>query len=446
MVQTTMLCEASSFRRRRAPAGHAVVDGRCRGTLLVALGTLALAWSQAAYAAGIFLPATATDLKSAVDQGVARAALAKPGERRVRVAHEALNVARDDVEIAGEARLLFNVRDRLQLDVVVDRTARTRWGYSLSGRVVGEGVGFVTLVVHEEAVAGSIWTPDSAYELNHLGEGIHALRDVTNASPLECGGALASSGGRNWRQLGPTTRQADGGNSVVDVLVVWTPEAEEKHFGGGEARVRLQIDNMVAYTNDAFERSGAFITLNLVGAERMDGYTETDWFTDLGRLAVPDDGHMDRATDLRDDLGADLVYLLSRIDAGLANWRGAFSMGGRHASTFAHELGHNFGIGHERLDFPELWYYYGFTTEDCQVTIMSYGTECRARFRFSRRSGVNLPPLYASPWRYSPGNGIALGVTRFSKRRGARGAADAVLTLNRNRHRVADFRPSRRGS
>ena len=242
-------------------------------------------------------------------------------ERRVRIARHELAVARADIETAGSGRLFLNVRDGVRLDVVVERTAPTKRGYSLSGRVAGASAGFVTLVVHEEAVAGSIWTPDSAYELNYLGGGVHALRDVTNAPPVECGGALPS--GLSAADA-PGPGGADDGSavSVVDILVVWTPAAEEEY--GGEPQALSRIDLLIAYANDAFERSGAFVALNLVGAEKVD-YLEADsgdWLvdagTDLSRLGDPHDGHMDRVHDRRDALGADLVYLVTSGYGGLA--------------------------------------------------------------------------------------------------------------------------------
>ena len=354
----------------------------------------------------------------------------------MRIARHELTAARADVETAGAGRLLLNVRDGVRLDVDVERTSPTRWGYSLSGRVVGGSAGFATLVVHEDAVAGSIWTPDSAYELAYLGSGIHALRDVTNAQPVECGGALPSEFAASGRS-GPSAQQggadaADDG-SVVDILVVWTPAAEEKH--GGEPQTLSVIDMSVAYTNDAFERSGAFVSLNLVGAEKVD-YLEESTGWDLSRLEDPDDGHMDGIHDRRNALGADLVYLLYGSGGGAAGIDFAVGTGG---SVFAHEIGHNFGIAHERHE-PIVGvrnYRHGFSKKDCDnKTIMSYGAECVF--------GARLLPFYASPWRYDF-DGVALGVTRFSKERGARGPADAVLTLNRNRHRVANLRLSRNG-
>ena len=423
-VQPVLLCRSSG-----TPPSQPWVRG--------ALGVAALALANGLHAAGLFLPVGADgDVAPAAGTAPARQGatmVSDAWERRVRIARHELTAARADVETAGAGRLLLNVRDGVRLDVDVERTSPTRWGYSLSGRAVGGSAGFVTLVVHEEAVAGSIWTPDSAYELAYLGGGVHALRDVTNAPPAECGGALPSelaAGGRSGPSAQRGSADAADDGSVVDILVVWTPEAEE--LRGGEPQTLSAIDMSVAYTNDAFERSGAFVFLNLVGAEKVD-YSEESRGIDLRRLVDPADGYMDGIHDRRNALGADLVYLLTARWSGQASSQ--FAVGG--GNIFAHEVGHNFDILHERHEpiIGARSYRHGFTTRDCFRTIMSYGTECRGR---------QWIPFYASPWRYSF-SGHALGVSRFSKERGARGPADAVLTLNRNRHRVANFRPSRNG-
>ena len=392
-----------------------------------ALGAACLALPSGVHAAGLFLPVAPAGV--AVEPQGASVAMAGR-EQRVRIARHELSAVRHDVESAGVGRLLLNVTDGVHLEVVVDGTAPTKWGYSLSGRIAG-GAGVVTLVVHEESVAGSIWTPDFEYELIYLGDGVHALHDVTNAPPLKCDGALFS-------ELPAAATPARGGtdNTVVDILVVWTPLGAQRSFneyGGGELRMLTGIDALVAKTNHAFERSGAFITLNLVGAARVD-YTEVDPVTDIGRLADPDDGYMDSVPNRQDALGADLVYLLRGGGGGRAG--SSYMVGSARLTVFAHEVGHTFGVRHNRLDqlIGISGYDHGFTTDACQGTIMSYYTEC---------ASVNVIPFYASPWRYSPGNGLALGVTRFSRVRGGRGPADAVLTMNRNRHRVANYRPSR---
>lgn len=424
---------AAGETRMGRPGCSAPERGGCRA----ALGAFAVALAGGIQAGGLFLPVGPAD---AAAGGAAAARTGPTGrtasatrdawERRVRVARHELAVARADVEAGGPGRLLFNLRDGVHLDVAVERTAPTRYGYHLSGRVVGgaAGVGFVTLVVHDEAVAGSVWTPDSAYELNYLGGGVHALRDVTNAPPVECAGALQS----DFPSADSGAESGTDDGSVVDILVVWTPA--EEAFVGGEVSMLSLIDRNVAFANDAFERSGAFVSLYLVGAERVD-YLETDIFTDLDRLATPDDGYMDEVHDLRDAFGADLVHLKATPiggATGLAQYLGAFSI-----NVFAHEVGHNFGLSHGRFqDFHADLYHHGFTTEDCLSTIMSYGA-CE---RF-----VHTGPFYASPWRYDPRDGRALGVSRLSKERGVRGPADAVRRLNKTRHRVANFRQSRTG-
>ena len=393
-----------------------------------ALGAVCLALPSGVHAAGLFLPATPAGVAEHQNAAVAVA----EQEQRVRIARQDLRAARHDVENSGAGRLLLNVADAAHFDVVVERTTPTKWGYTLSGRVAGGAGGFVTLVVHEDAVAGSIWTPDSAYELSYKGGGVHALRDVTDAPPATCSGALPP-------ESLPRTRSDQGGvddGSVVDILVVWTPEAEDE-YGGSEAQLLSRVDMLIAYTNDAFERSGAFVSLNLVGAERVD-YVESDLSTDYARLSNPTDGYIDEVHDRRDALGADLTYLLTaRWWTGAAG--GMWGVSGATNWVFAHEVGHNFGILHDRGDSLAATraYEHGFTTDRCTTSFMSRSTHC----------AFALPaPFYGSPWRFNPRDGLPLGVPRLAKERGARGPADAVLTLNRNRHRVANHRPSRNGN
>ena len=278
------------------------------GLRAVAVAAVALAvadWSPAAHAAGLFLPVA--------DKEAAVAASALSGaptptvawERRVRILHHELAGVRADVQAGDTGRLLLNIRPGVALDVVVERTAPTKRGYSLSGRIEGGQIGFATLVVHEEAVAGTIWTPHAAYEVSYLGGGVHALRDVTNAPRVECAGAVPTE--LSAAVAAPLEGTDDG--SVVDILVVWTP-AEERN-ASGEPQVLSRIDMLIAWANDAFERSGAYVSLNLVGAERVDYQEPTSRGVlalrdSLNHLALPDDGHMDGVHDRRDVLGADL--------------------------------------------------------------------------------------------------------------------------------------------
>ena len=427
-------------------ADHAATALR-RGVVSVCLARRVLAGLSAlflasvascAYADALFLPVMPQDPPAVpaaglgLDDNARSSASGGAWERRVRVARHELAIAREDVENAGAGRLLLNVKDGVRLNVVMGRTAPTKWGYSLSGRVAGGGVGFVTMVVHEDAVAGSIWTPSGSWELLPVGGGVHALRDVAKLPPVECGGMLQ-------KKVDASDGVAPGvdDGSVVDILIVYTPAAEEKVEGwtGSPAAARSWIKAFnamgIALANDAFERSGALVSLNLVGFEKVDYEAET---REQDRLVL----YSDSAKALRDRLGADLVHATVGCCFGASMGDGlSYLTAGSGAIFVAHEVGHDFWILHERHEFlgssGPLGYGHGFTTEDCKLTIMSYGTDC-----YGRGSSFTRPPFYASPWRYTSGGGRPLGVARFSKERGARGPADAVLTLNRNRHRVAN--------
>ena len=368
----------------------------------------------------------------------------------MRIARGELAGVRDQVASWGAARLLLNVDAELELGVAVERTSRTRWGYSLSGRIDDPTVGFVTLVVHHEAVAGAIWTPDASYEIVHRGGGVHAVREVAN-DVGRCVGPISSAEPQTivWPENGAGGDE----NTVVDVLVVWTPQREEET--GSAETVRAQIELGIAYTNDAFERSGAFVSLNLVGAEPLPDYDDSGNGSDLAKLVNPSDGHIDAVHDRRDALGADLVSLAVHGWGGSALLGGAFSVTSRSPRTVAHEFGHNFGLRHERSQWSrggttQTDYAHGYTAlkdSRCTNTIMAYGEQCIFwrpgswhRIRGRVQSAV---PFFSSPAVFSAVDGARLGMSRLSGGRGADGPADAVLHLNRVRNTIAGFKPRR---
>ena len=142
--------------------------------------------------------------------------------------------------------------------------------------------------------------------------------------------------------------------SLIDVMVLYTPAA--KILMGGRAGIEALIDLYVAQTNQAYANSGAFQRIRLVSREEADYIEAGEAHIDLERLKDDSDGYMDHIHALRETYAADLVHLIfARTEdytfAGIANFEGPFGTamaapwGGL---TFAHELGHNMGLLHDR--------------------------------------------------------------------------------------------------
>ena len=147
----------------------------------------------------------------------------------------------------------------------------------------------------------------------------------------------------------------EAGTDEIDVAVVYTPAAREA--AGGAVAIEAEIDLMIAETNEAYGASGVRQRLALIGRAETP-YIEAFGGLDLDRLAEPSDGHLDEAHALRDAAGADVVHLIvgefdgERYDVcGIALLGRPFGITLRDCGgiTFAHELGHNMGLRHDRF-------------------------------------------------------------------------------------------------
>ena len=418
--------------------------------------------------AGLFIPLSATDAALFAHSAVSPAPSAdgQPTDGQaptngwlVRIDRKRLFQTIHGVAKLGSGSLLLNVAEGVEFDFVVERTQRTLSGHSLSGRVAGVAGSAVTFVAHAEVVMGTVWTPSAAYELVPLKDGVHVFRKVDPSARPRLGEPIKAEGGLS--ELRSVDQANADGDSVVDVLVLWTPKAQEN--ADGEAQMRAGIELAVAWTNDAYERSGADVRLNLVGAELVD-YVEQGpgcmgracrSIVDLHRLANPSDGFMDGAHRRRDALGADLVSLFTGDGdvGGIAMLPGAFSVVIFTTSwpnlAFAHELGHNMGLSHDRYEAGGeglLSFSFGYVNKlafepgaahgDCWKTIMAYSDRCFDN-GFENIKGV---PYFSTPDRRYPDNeGSPLGVPKSSDQLGADGPADAVYALNLSLPRVSTF-------
>jgi hypothetical protein len=112
----------------------------------------------------------------------------------------------------------------------------------------------------------------------------------------------------------------DDSGSNIDVLVVWTSDAEcgNSGFSPGctltattESNMRGLIDLAVEETNTAYSLSGMLSSLRLVHAYRDTTYVEPSTFREaLDNLSEVSDGELDNVHAMRSLYGADMVQLI----------------------------------------------------------------------------------------------------------------------------------------
>ena len=358
--------------------------------------------------------------------------------------------------------LVLNLFDDVVLTGIVEHVEPTSSGHSLWGRLDGVGLGTFTLVVNGRMVIGTVRTPDAVYTIRTAGDGTYVIRQIDESSlpplgePLEP--PLSPLSPRDAPAEADDVPSDDG--SEIDVMVVYTPLA--KHREGGRAAIEALIDLFVAETNQANANSGVTHRIRLVLREEVD-YTE-DGISgiDLGRLLEDSDGFMDDVHERRDMYGADLVHILvgrsdvcgrAYINRGESPADGEAPGFGLTVSycgglTFAHELGHNMGLHHDRyqLGVPRTGSHYGYVNQRMFEagapgsarwrTIMAYPSQCwEVAEYYCERIGYFSNPEN----NYS---GDPMGVPADHPSTGVDGPADAVKTLNERREITANFRRS----
>ena len=361
--------------------------------------------------------------------------------------------------------LNLNLFDDVVFPAIIDRTAPTRLGYALSGRLAGVDPSRLTLVVNGSLVVGTVDTPGATYRIRPAAAGTHIIHQIDRArlppeaEPIAIPDAEHVGAGRTMLADGTTgavgdTIGADDG-SVVDVMVLYTPAARSGQ--GGRIAIEMLIDLFVDETNQAYQHSGVIQRINLAHVEEIE-HTEGTLYEDV---------ELERRNEvlaLRDVYAADAVHFVIKTTnyCGIASFMGRVSHDFESRAfgytdyrcggiTFAHELGHNMGLNHDRyagrnyLTNKPYPYSYGYVNQRAFEpgapessrwrTLMSYphqcahaGFSCLALLRFS-----NPDMTY---------RGDPMGIPGVSASTEVSGPSDARRTLNETRMTVTNFRRS----
>ena len=264
--------------------------------------------------------------------------------------------------------ILLNLFDDVTLRARLVRAERIQKGMTWVGRLPDQPLSDVVLTVYDGILTGSVTWPDASYRITVEG-GRTVVQQLDHSQFPENGCFEEVPGGALDVPARPEAATDDG--SFVDVVVVYTPAARAAY--GGTSAILSAINTAVTETNTGYANSGVIQRVRLAAAQEISytesGTTTTSMRTDLDRVTGTSDGYMDTVHSLRDTYHADLVSLFV---TGYNNQYGAcgiaWLMPGNYPSfatnafsvvdiecatgyySFGHEMGHNMGLNHARVD------------------------------------------------------------------------------------------------
>lgn len=238
----------------------------------------------------------------------------------VRIDFAHLRQAREALAEGRATELTVNLPD-LPLPVVWTAASDTARGYALSGRVANDPLSSVNVVVNGRTVAGNIRRAGVLHTIRTAGAGHYVqTQDGLTGTRCEVGrfGEPAREAGRAPPLQSPAANVAQdaGGEddgSVIDVLVVYTPDG--RRSAGGHESIRTLIEMLVQETNQAYRDSDVRQRIRLVAATEVD-YEMGGIREALKHLRDKEDEHLEEVHQIRRLYAADLVLLWTPSGGG----------------------------------------------------------------------------------------------------------------------------------
>ncbi|HYF61950.1 MAG TPA: M12 family metallo-peptidase, partial [Herpetosiphonaceae bacterium] len=271
---------------------------------------------------------------------------------------------------------------------------RFTWVGDLEGTPEGE----IVLVVDSGALSAGIQDGQDFYEVRLAGDQLYWINLLNRNDTRDGLPPLVPDASASVLPAADPSLSPEG--ETIDVMVLYTPSAQTA--AGGLAAMNALVDQAVADTNTAYANSDVAQRLRLVYKGAV-SYTEQDFTNDLYALTFtagsPQDpsGAIDSIHALRDTYHADLVSLLVNHSGGICGlgWlmstaSVSFESRGFNVvnydcavapqNSFAHELGHNMGITHDKENagdgVPSFAYSYGHQVPGQFRTVMAYVNGC----------------------------------------------------------------------